>query len=258
MPVSSSSPTMVVVDDSDPELGELAEVPAAPAGLWECLQQVVDPRERRGVRHSISGIVAVALAATLAGAQSFVGIAEWAADAGHTEMAALGIGDVVPCESTIRRCLQRLDPAALDALIGAWMWVRTSIISGRRVIALDGKSLRGSRDGAGALTHLLSALRQHTGTVLGQLRVGVKTNEIPVLRTLLDTMDIAGSVITADALCRYRHKASLGYPCNRRSAGQVVLHGRFAGGRSRLGGCPRVCGGVRGVFDDRLVAMRSW
>ncbi len=48
------------------------------------------------------------------------------------------------------------------------------------------------------------------------------------------------------------------YPCNRRSAGQVVLHGRFAGGRSRLGGCPRVCGGVRGVFDGRLVAMRSW
>jgi len=54
------------------------------------------------------------------------------------------------------------------------------------------------------------------------------------------------------------HKDGQGYPCNRRSAGQVVLYGRFAGGRSRLGGCPRVCGGVRGVFDGRLVAMRSW
>lgn len=104
---------------------------------------MADPRKRRGVRHSISGIVSVALAATLTGTQSFVAIAEWARDAGRAELAALGIGDAVPCESTIRRCLQSLDPAALDTLIGAWMWLRTSIIGGRRVIALDGKSLRG-------------------------------------------------------------------------------------------------------------------
>lgn len=61
-----------------------------------------------------------------------------------------------------------------------------------------------------------------------------------------------------DAGLETSHVGTLGYPCNRRTAGQVVLHGRFAGGRSRLGGCPRVCGGVRGVFDGRLVAMRSW
>ncbi len=71
---------------------------------------------------------------------------------------------------------------------------------GRRVIALDGKSLRGARDGAGNLTHLLSALCQQSGTVLGQLSVGAKTNEVPVLAKLLDTMDITGAVITADAL----------------------------------------------------------
>jgi hypothetical protein len=114
MPVSSSS-LMTVIDGSDPVLGELAEVPAAPAGLWECVQQVADPRKRRGVRHLIAGIVALALAATLAGAQSFVAIGEWA----------------------------RLDPARLDALIGAWMWLRTRTSGGRRVIAFDGKSLRG-------------------------------------------------------------------------------------------------------------------
>ncbi len=78
MPVPSSSLT-TIVDDSDPVLGELAEVPAAPAGLLECFAKVTDPRKRRGVRHSI---VALALAATLAGAQSFVAIGEWVADAG--------------------------------------------------------------------------------------------------------------------------------------------------------------------------------
>jgi len=122
MPASSSSPTAVLVDDSDPELGELGQVPAAPPGLWQCLAKVTDPRKRRGVRHPITGVLALALAATLAGAQSFLGIAEWAADAGAGELAALGLGGVVPCESTIRRCLQRLDPSSLDTLIGGWMW----------------------------------------------------------------------------------------------------------------------------------------
>jgi len=70
MPASSSSPTAVLVDDSDPELGELGQVPAAPPGLWQCLQKVTDLRKRRGLRHPITGVLAVALAATLAGASA--------------------------------------------------------------------------------------------------------------------------------------------------------------------------------------------
>ena len=99
MPALSSSPTAVLVDDSDPELGELGQVPAAPPGLLECLQKVKDPRKRRGVRHPITGVLAVALSATLAGAESFLAIAEWAADAGPGELTALGLRSVVPCES---------------------------------------------------------------------------------------------------------------------------------------------------------------
>jgi len=144
------------------------------------------------VRHSITAItaiVALALAATLAGAQSFVAIGEWVADAGDADLAALGIGHVLACESTIRRCLQRLDPGVLDALIGAWMWLRTSHTEGRRIIAFDGKSLRGARDAAGHLTHLLAADDGRR-----------EDQRIPVLTKLLDTMDIADAVITADAL----------------------------------------------------------
>ena len=81
------------------------------------------------------------------------------------------------------------------------MWLHTSTIGGRRVIAFDGKTLRGARDAAGNLMHLLAGLCQHTGAVLAQLAVGAKTNEIPMLTKLLDTIpDIAGAVITADAL----------------------------------------------------------
>ncbi|HZE18371.1 MAG TPA: ISAs1 family transposase, partial [Mycobacterium sp.] len=71
------------------------------------------------------------------------------------------------------------------------------MIAGRRVIAFDGKTLRGARDAAGNLVHLLAGLCQATGTVLAQLAIGAKTNEIPMLRTLLDTIDITDAVITA-------------------------------------------------------------
>ena len=212
MPAVSSSPTLSVVDDSDPLLGELAQVPAAPAGLLEAIRQVPDPRQRRGVRHAIAGVLAVALAATLAGARSFVAIAEWAADAAPEALAQLGITGAIPSESTIRRCLQRLAPDDLDARIGAWMWLRTSVIDGRRVISFDGKTLRGAKDTAGNLTHLLAGLCQRTGTVLAQCAVGAKTNEIPCLRELLNTLDLTGAVVTADAL-----------HCQRETA-QTIIH----------------------------------
>jgi predicted transposase YbfD/YdcC len=201
VPAVSSSPILTVVDDSGPLLGELAEVPPAPDGLLELLAQVADPRKPRGIRHGLTGVLAMALSAVITGAQSFVAIAEWAADASPEALARLGVTGTAPSESTIRRCLQRLAPDQLDHLIGAWMWLRTSTIGGRRVIAFDGKTLRGARDAAGNLMHLLAGLCQHTGAVLAQLAVGAKTNEIPMLTKLLDTIpDIAGAVITADAL----------------------------------------------------------
>lgn len=200
MPAVSSSSILSVVDDSGPLLGELADVPAAPAALLQTLARVPDPRKPRGIRHQLPGILAVTLAAVAAGARSFVAIAEWAADATPEVLATLGVSGAAPCESTIRRCLQRLAPDQLDQLLGAWMRLHTSRIGGRRVIAFDGKTLRGARDAAGNLVHLLAGLCQSTGTVLAQLAVGAKTNEIPMLTQLLDTIDITDAVVTADAL----------------------------------------------------------
>lgn len=83
MPAVSSSPTLCLVDDSDPLLGELADIPAPPrwfVGSYS-ISQVPDPGKPRGKRHGLAGILGIALAATLAGARSFVAIAEWATDA---------------------------------------------------------------------------------------------------------------------------------------------------------------------------------
>lgn len=200
MPACPSSPTVVVVGDVDPVSGESADVPAAAGSLLAALSRVVDPRKPRGVRHRLPVILAVALSATLAGARSFTAVAEWVADAPPAERSRLGVTGSAPSESTIRRTLQRLDPDGLDELVGAWTRSATGTAGGRRVIAFDGKTLRGAKDAAGSLTHLLAGLCHRTGVVVGQCAVGAKTNEIPMLAKLLATFDIADAVVSADAL----------------------------------------------------------
>ena len=136
------------------------------------------------------------------------GIAEWAADADEATLAGLGVTGAVPSESTFRRTLQHLDADALDAAAGAWAARRTLPPPGaRRVIAVDGKTLRGSGAGGEDGRHLLAALDQAHGVVLGQVGVEAKTNEIPMLPALLDRIAIGGAVITADALHAQREHA---------------------------------------------------
>lgn len=87
------------------------------------------------------------------------------------------------------------------------MAIRVGEVAGRRVIAVDGKSMRGAVRG-GVRPHLLSVLDQRHGVVLGQQALGEKSNEIPALRELLATLDIEGVVVTADALHAQRESAT--------------------------------------------------
>jgi predicted transposase YbfD/YdcC len=182
-------------------------------GLLHLLERVPDPRHRRGVRHGLAGILAVGLAAVIAGAKSFTAIGEWVADTDTQVLRDLGVGDRRPSESTIRRALGRLDADRLDALIGAWMRTRVGILAGRRVIAIDGKTVRGAKAAGRVAPHLVAALDHRLGVVLGQVQVTLKSNEIPALRTLLTAFDLVGAVISVDAL--HTQKDTATYICAR-------------------------------------------
>jgi hypothetical protein len=103
--------------------GRLAAMAAmAPQGLLEALGAVADPSKRRGVRHGFVSILALCACAVLAGARSFVAIAERALDLTPLLRGRLGIGRVPPCESTIRRVLQRVDLASSVQSIDVAIW----------------------------------------------------------------------------------------------------------------------------------------
>ena len=197
----------------DPAIGHLVELAGDATekqpGLLRVLAQVADPRHRRGVRHRLAVILGLALCAVVAGARSFTAIAEWAADADGQTLCVLGVTGVVPSELTFRRTLQRLDADAFDDLAGSW--AQQATMPGpkqRRVIAVDGKTLRGSASGGEPGDHLLAALDHAHGAVLGQVEVGAKTNEIPMFPVLLDRIGITGAVITADAMHAQRGHAT--------------------------------------------------
>ncbi len=102
--------------------------------------------------------------------------------------------------------LQQLDKYALDTVLGQWLTAE-SVQTGDAV-AIDGKNARGSGHGARKRpVHLLSALVHRTGQMLGQVDVDITTNEIPKLKDLLDPLDIAGAVVTTDALHTQRAAA---------------------------------------------------
>jgi predicted transposase YbfD/YdcC len=197
----------------DPAIGHLVQQAGDPAGgqpgLLEVLARVADPRHRRGVRYRLAVILGLALCAVVAGARSFTAIAEWAADADGQTLHGLGVTGRVPSESTFRRTLQRLDANAFDDLAGSWAAQRTAPgPKQRRVIAVDGKTLRGSAGGGEPGEHLLAALDHAHGVVLGQVEVGAKTNEIPMFPVLMDRINITGAVITADAMHAQRSHAT--------------------------------------------------
>jgi predicted transposase YbfD/YdcC len=182
--------------------------PADPPHLLAYLATIHDPRRASGRRHPLTAILAIAAAAVLTGAQSVAAIAEWAQDAPQPVRVALGTRRdapdhwVVPAEATIRRTLARVDATALAALLGAWLADRDRPAQQRqrRAVAVDGKTLRGARRDDGRQVHLLAAMDHTTRAVLAQRQVDGAPGEVPGLVPLLANLDLAGTVVTADAL----------------------------------------------------------
>lgn len=175
--------------------------------LMQILETVPDPRDPRGVRYPLAALLGLAIGAVACGARSFAAIGEWSADVGPQMLATFGTtSSSAPDESTFRRVCEHVDAEALDRALGAFCWTRSHEVDGRRVIALDGKTVRGARDrrhdgaDAGTAPHLVAAFDHATGTVVGQAQVRDKSNEIPCARDLLACFDLDGVTVTMDAM----------------------------------------------------------
>jgi predicted transposase YbfD/YdcC len=181
-------------------------------------------------------VLAIGVCAVLAGARSYVAIAEWAHDLPVSVGLRLGTGRRAPSESTIRRVLQAVDLDALNVVLSRWLAARLpGPPPGRmRVVAVDGKTTRGARVEDRTQVHLLAAFDHACGAVLGQTQVESKTNEITAFAPLLDRIDLTDVLVTADALHTQRGHADYlhgrgGHYLLIVKANQPTLHAQLVG-----------------------------
>ena len=185
---------------------------AHPRPLIEVFAALPDFRQPRGKRHPLTAIFALACCAMLCGYRSYSAIAEWGRNYGVRIAQALGFTHAPPCAATLHTIFRHVNRDEFEAHLGAWA---DSVVGSlprapempEVAIALDGKTLRGSKQQGAPGTHLLSALAHRVGVTLAQCAVDDKTNEITAVEALLCQLVLEGRIVTMDALLTQRHVA---------------------------------------------------
>ena len=179
--------------------------------LAEVFGKMTDPRGEKGKRYELGSVLTLIFLAILSGEDGLRGIARWIQERRWEIGPRFGWkGGRVPSYGAIRPILLRIDVEELETHLSNWA---KAIVAGRQTgpwpgIAVDGKTLRGSKpDDETPAIHLLSAFSHQLEMVLGQRAVDSKTNEIPEIRTLLETMTLEGMLITTDAMHTQRETA---------------------------------------------------
>ena len=163
--------------------------------------ELTDPRIDRSKLHELLDIVAIAICAVVAGAESWDDIEDF----GHAKHAWLGtfldLPNGIPSHDTFRRVFERLDPDEFQRCFLGWIEAVHEATE-RQVIAIDGKTLRRSFDrakGQSAL-HMVHAWATANHLLLGQLAVDEKSNEITAIPKLLQMLELTGAIVTIDAM----------------------------------------------------------
>jgi predicted transposase YbfD/YdcC len=174
---------------------------AAIAGLIERFGDLPDPRVEGRTDHDLLDIIVLALCAVMSGAEGWDDIEDWGRAREGWLRRYLRLRNGIPGHDTIRRVFEVLSPIELETRFEQWMAAVCPAVVGR-VIAIDGKALRGSgRSGRGLRAlHQVSAYAAESGLTLGQRACEEKSNEITAIAELLPVLALAGAVVTIDAM----------------------------------------------------------
>ena len=173
--------------------------------LWECLRTVPEFRGTHGRRYPLATILAIAVAAKLAGYHGTRAFAQFADGLTQHQLRALRafyshrLGRfTAPTTTAFFNVLVALDPDVLDRAARTWA---AQHARADEPVAIDGKCIRGAaRQDPNGKHHLVAAVEHRSGNVLGQEAVAHKSNEIPTVRTLATGLDLQGRVVTVDAM----------------------------------------------------------
>src|SRR5215210_8138158 len=170
-------------------------------GLAACFAGLEDPRETRRCDHQLIDILAIAVCAVIACAESWEDIELYGRSKQAWLETFLELPNGIPSHDTFRRVFMLLDPDAFEACFATWAQSLAVEVE-REVIAVDGKTVRrsGSRRHEQGPLHLVSAWASGRGLALGQREVDGQSNEIAAIPELLDVLRLDGCIVTLDAM----------------------------------------------------------
>ena len=169
--------------------------------IAEQFGEMKDPRDDRGKRHELLDIIVIAICAVICGADNWVEVEMFGNAKRDWFEQFLALPHGIPSHDTFGEVFARIDP---DQFQGSFLrWIQSiSHLTAGQVIAIDGKTLRGSHDrilGKGAI-EMVSAWASANHLVLGQVKVEEGSNEITVIPELLRVLAVQGCIVTIDAI----------------------------------------------------------
>lgn len=159
-----------------------------------------DPRRvTRNKLHSLHDILIIVLSAVLSGIEDWVGMETFAREREPWLRGFLELPNGIPSHDTLSDVMGRIDPVAFRAAFTAWATDALPDLAGEQV-CVDGKTVRGSREGENPAVHLVRAFAGRARWVLAQQAVAEKSNEITAIPDLLSLLDLEGAVVSSDAM----------------------------------------------------------
>lgn len=163
--------------------------------------EIEDPRAQRTRAHLLTDILIIGILSVIAGGKGWEDMENYGLSKLDWLEEFLALPNGIPCPDTFRRVFERINPKVFERCFHKWV---QSIVEtlGAKVIPIDGKALRGSydREQKKSALHLVSAWASEYRLVLGQMKVADKSNEITAIPALLELLDLAGCIITIDAM----------------------------------------------------------
>lgn len=185
-------------DESAPAKRQSGTAPESVETLCECFADVTDPRVNRRRRHLLMDIMVIAVLAVIANADTWKDIAIWGQSHYDWLRSFLALPNGIPSRDTFRRTISRIDPGAFQDAFLRWLRGLRGGLEG--IIAIDGKTARGSRHGTNDPLQIVSAWASEQHLTLGQRKVDAGSNEITAIPPLLRMLELKGAIVTIDAM----------------------------------------------------------
>ena len=169
------------------------------AGIIEHFKGIEDKRDTKSQKHNLLEIIVMTICAVCAGCDDYCEIALFCKSKEEWFKNFLELKNGVASHDTFNRVISRIEPKQFEKCFMEWVSTTNKISKGQ-VVAIDGKTLRGSKDGDIKAIHMVSAWANTNKLVLGQIKTEEKSNEITAIPELLELLDVSGCIVTIDAM----------------------------------------------------------